>query len=130
VALTAKQQRFVEQYLIDLNATQAAIRAGYSPRTAAQIGAENLRKPDISAAVQAGRDEQQRHAELRADWVLLRLREEAERTGTGAGHSARVRALELLGKHLGMFTDRVSVETPVRLRITEVIVSTEEGDSR
>jgi phage terminase small subunit len=51
MALTAKQQRFVEEYLVDLNATQAAIRAGYSARTARQIGDENLSKPDIAAAI-------------------------------------------------------------------------------
>ena len=45
--MTKKQKRFVEEYLIDLNATQAAIRAGYSPDTAGSIGAENLKKPEI-----------------------------------------------------------------------------------
>ena len=49
--MTKKQKRFVEEYLIDLNATQAAIRAGYSPDTAKSIGSENLTKPDIRAAV-------------------------------------------------------------------------------
>ncbi len=49
--LTPKQLRFIDEYLIDLNATQAAIRAGYSPRTARQIGDENLSKPVIAAAV-------------------------------------------------------------------------------
>jgi hypothetical protein len=49
--LTAKQQRFVEEYCIDLNATQSAIRAGYSEKTAHQIGYENLRKPEIAEAV-------------------------------------------------------------------------------
>ncbi|MDY2987563.1 MAG: terminase small subunit, partial [Peptoniphilus sp.] len=47
LALNKKQKRFVEEYLIDLNATQAAIRAGYSPSTAYSIGNENLRKPEI-----------------------------------------------------------------------------------
>ncbi len=46
--MTKKQKRFVEEYLIDLNATQAAIRAGYSPTTAKEIGCENLTKPNIS----------------------------------------------------------------------------------
>lgn len=52
MALTDKQRRFVEEYLVDLNATQAAIRAGYSKKTAGQIGDENLRKPEIAKAVQ------------------------------------------------------------------------------
>lgn len=49
--LTPKQRRFVEEYAIDLNATQAAIRAGYSVKTARKIGSENLAKPDIKAAI-------------------------------------------------------------------------------
>lgn len=53
--LTPKQAKFVEQYLIDLNATQAAIRAGYSPKTARSVGAENLTKPAIQAALTAER---------------------------------------------------------------------------
>ncbi|CCQ72407.1 terminase small subunit [Magnetospira sp. QH-2] len=49
--LSPKQQRFVEEYLLDLNATQAAVRAGYSERTARQIGSENLSKPDIQQGI-------------------------------------------------------------------------------
>jgi phage terminase small subunit len=53
--LTAKQERFVEEYLVDLNATQAAIRAGYSKRTARSVGSENLTKPDIAEAIAEAR---------------------------------------------------------------------------
>ncbi len=53
IALTQKQQRFVDEYLVDLNATQAAVRAGYSEQTARRIGPENLSKPDIAEAVAA-----------------------------------------------------------------------------
>lgn len=49
--LTAKQERFIDEYLIDLNATQAAIRAGYSEKTAYAIGNENLKKPDIQNVI-------------------------------------------------------------------------------
>lgn len=56
MALTPKQQRFVEEYCTDFNATQAAIRAGYSERTAAEIGHENLKKPQIAEAVRARLD--------------------------------------------------------------------------
>ena len=51
MALTPKQRRFVDEYLIDLNATQAAIRAGYKKNTARQIGSENLSKPAIAKAI-------------------------------------------------------------------------------
>jgi phage terminase small subunit len=74
MALTPKQQRFVAEYLIDLNATQAALRAGYSERTAPQQGHENLRKPEIAAAVVAGKDKQLASADLTAVRVLEEYR--------------------------------------------------------
>jgi phage terminase small subunit len=71
--LNAKQATFVREYLIDLNATQAAIRAGYSPKTAGQIGDENLRKPEIAAAVQSAMAERAGRTEITADRVLREL---------------------------------------------------------
>jgi phage terminase small subunit len=71
--LTPKQERFVEEYLIDLNATQAAIRAGYSQRTARSIGEENLRKPEISEAIQAAKAERSERTHITQDRVLQEL---------------------------------------------------------
>ena len=71
--LTPKQQRFVEEYLIDLNATQAAIRAGYSEKTANEIGAENLAKPSIAKAIQEALQERRERVQIDADYVLKRL---------------------------------------------------------
>jgi len=68
--LTPKQKRFVEEYLIDLNATQAAIRAGYSKKTAEVIGHENLRKPKIAEAIQKAKEERSKRTEITADRVL------------------------------------------------------------
>jgi phage terminase small subunit len=68
--LTARQEQFVLEYLIDLNATQAAIRAGYSAKTARAIGAENLTKPDIVAAVAEAKAERARRTGISADRVL------------------------------------------------------------
>lgn len=73
MSLNARQLRFVEEYLIDLNATQAAIRAGYSKKTAAQIGEENLRKPEISAAVQKAQAERSQRTQITQDAVLQEL---------------------------------------------------------
>jgi len=73
MALTAKQRRFVEEYLVDLNATQAAIRAGYSKKTAGQIGDENLKKPQIAAAIHAAQADRAKRVEIDADYVLHRL---------------------------------------------------------
>jgi phage terminase small subunit len=71
--LTPKQAAFVREYLIDLNATQAAIRAGYSAKTAGSIGDENLRKPEIAAAVQRAMAERSKRTEISADQVLREL---------------------------------------------------------
>ena len=68
--LTPKQQRFVEEYLIDLNGTQAAIRAGYSPMTATQIASEYLTKPNIAAAVARGKAQRLSRVNTTADSVL------------------------------------------------------------
>lgn len=70
LALEPRQQRFVDEYLIDLNATQAAIRAGYSEKTAAVIGCENLIKPNIQAAIVAAQKARAGRTELTADRVV------------------------------------------------------------
>lgn len=71
--LGAKQARFVEEYLIDLNATQAAIRAGYSQKTAKETGYENLTKPHIAKAIQEAKDTRTERTQIDADYVLNRL---------------------------------------------------------
>lgn len=101
--MTPKQAAFVSEYLIDKNATQAAIRAGYSAKTAAAIGDENLRKPEIKAAVRAGLKELAKRTETEAEWVRRRLKQEANSFTKDSSHSARVRALEILAKMNGMF---------------------------
>lgn len=72
MALTPKQARFVEEYLVDLNATQAAIRAGYSPDTAYSTGHENLKKPEIEKAIQAAQQKRSERTQINQDWVLQR----------------------------------------------------------
>ena len=105
--LTPKQQRFVDEYLIDLNATQAAIRAGYSEKTAYSIGDENLKKPEIKKAIEQAQQERQKRTLVTQDDVIRGLLTEAEWQGEGSSHSARVSAWAHLGKHLNMFTDKV-----------------------
>ena len=106
--LTAKQDRFVAEYLIDLNATQAAIRAGYSEKTARFIGAENLTKPNIAAAVAAAQAKRSERTEIDADYVLGTIRDTVERCESSDNYNpqAVLRGLELLGRHLAMFTDK------------------------
>ena len=71
--LTAKQERFCEEYLIDLNATQAAIRAGYSVESAGSIGSENLTKPEIRARIDTAMAERSKRTGINADRVLREL---------------------------------------------------------
>ena len=112
--LNAKQVRFCEEYLIDLNATQAAIRSGYSEKTAKEIGCENLTKPNIASYIAELKAERSAETKIDAAWVLSRLQrvhdrcmqEEAvtDREGGATGeykfeHSGANRALELIGKH-------------------------------
>ena len=144
--MTKKQKLFCDEYLIDLNATQAAIRAGYSPETAKAIGCENLTKPDLRAYIDRAMAERSRRTGVNADRVVQELakiafvnapdvidpetatiREDALAEDTAAIQSVKVKtfgedglereikmadklkALELLGKHLGMFKDKVEV---------------------
>jgi len=104
---TAKQQRFIDEYLIDFNATQAAIRAGYSSDTAKQQGSRMLTNVDVRAAIDDAIRERSSRALVSQDAVLLGLLDEARHTGDGSSHSARVSAWAHIGKHLGMFIDRV-----------------------
>lgn len=106
MTLRAKQQRFVDEYLLDLNATQAAIRAGYSARTAKVQGARLLTNANVEAAVEAGRSRMRKKAQVTQDDVVSGLVEEAKYRGDGASHGARVTAWTQLGKMLGLFPDK------------------------
>lgn len=76
--LTPKQQRFVDEYMKDLNATQAAIRAGYSARTAEWQGPQLLGKPHVAKAVQDAKAQRSERTKIDADWVLRRLADQAD----------------------------------------------------
>jgi hypothetical protein len=104
--LTPKQRRFVDEYLLDLNATQAAIRAGYSARTANEQGARLLANASVAAAAQSAQLARSERLQLTQDDVLRGLHREATLTGEGSSHSARVAAWGLLAKHLGMLDRR------------------------
>ena len=105
--LTPKQQRFVEEYLIDLNATQAAIRAGYSEKTAQEIGSENLSKPMVAKAIAEAQEKLSNKTQVTVEMVVQGLLNEAKDLSEGSTQSARVSAWAHLGKHLGMFKDKI-----------------------
>lgn len=145
--ITDKQQRFCSEYLVDLNATQAAIRAGYSPKTAHSQGERLLRNAEVKQAIQAAQLARQQRTEITQDRIVAELAKvafgdprdlmewgpggvklkpstdltadqaaqvsEVSETITAAGGSLKlkkhdkVKALELLGRHVGMFVDKV-----------------------
>lgn len=147
--MTNKQKRFVEEYLIDLNATQAAIRAGYKVDNARQTATENLKKPYISEAIEKALAERSRRTGINQDRVVQELakiafvnitdivnnnceiRPDVDEADLAAIESVKVKtiptkngetgverevkissklkALELLGKHLGMWNDKLDV---------------------
>ena len=139
MALTAKQQRFCDEYLIDLNATQAAIRAGYSRRSARQIADKNMSKADIKAYIDARMAEKESQLIADQDEVLKYLtsvlRGESQSTeivveGVGEGCSEaraiekapsekdRLKAAELLGKRYGIYTEKVESNVDMDLNIS------------
>ena len=130
--LTAKQEAFCREYLIDLNATQAAIRAGYSTKTARNVACENLTKPYISEYVQELMNERSKKTEITAEYVLASIKSVADRcmqveevlvNGEASGgfkfdSSGANKSLELLGRHLKLFVDKVEVDSTVQ--VTEI----------
>jgi phage terminase small subunit len=118
--LTDKQARFVEEYLIDLNATQAAIRAGYSEKTAGAIGIENLAKPIIQQVLSLSMTARSERVKITADKVLddiELIKQDAmqDQGGQMINHPSALRACELQGRHLQMFVDKVEVEVVSKL---------------
>ena len=105
--LTPKQHRFCVEYLKDRNGKEAAIRAGYSVNAAAQQAYELLKLDKIRAVIDGEQQDSLDRVRVTKDWVNQRLREEAEDQDSPA--PARIRALELLGKELGMFVEKKEV---------------------
>jgi phage terminase small subunit len=164
--MTKKQQLFIQEYLIDLNATQAAIRAGYSPDSAQEIGSQNLSKLMVKNAIDKAIAERSRRTGINQERVILELAKiaflnptdvinmdeatikgESNRDDTAAIASVKVKripteegeiterevktydkikALELLGKHLGMFKDNLNINSTVTVKNPYADLSEEE----
>lgn len=136
--LTPRQQKFCDEYLISGNATDAAIKAGYSPKTAKNIGSENLAKPDLKAYIEA--QLAALHSEKIADATevleyltsVMRGKHTEEvpllcgdgvqtLTPKEVGAKERLKAAELIGKRFGLFTDRVGIDGAVPIVIHDDI---------
>ena len=98
---------FCKEYIIDLNATQAAIRAGYSEKTACAIGGENLRKPSIAEYLKGIMDERSASTGITADYVLNGIKELTDKLSLSEDPKSAYKGYELLGKHLALFSDKV-----------------------
>ena len=105
--LNPKQTQFCKEYLIDLNATQAAIRAGYSEKTARKIGSENLSKPDIATFIQSLMEQRSESTGITAEYVLTGIKELTDTLAVGEDQKSAYKGYELLGKHLGLFSDKI-----------------------
>lgn len=137
--LTEKQKIFCDEYIISLNATQAAIKAGYAEKTAYAIGAENLRKPKIQNYISERMKQKESSLIATQDEVLQYLtsvlRGESQTTdivlvGMGDGYQEvqevekkpsekdRLKAAELLGKRYGLYTDKISADVDMSLDIS------------
>lgn len=122
ITLTPKQEKFVLEYLVDLNSTQAAIRAGYSPNSAKQIGCENLTKHDIQVEIQRKRDEISKKTILTIEQLDEDIRFMAEaakqdplfndkglEVGTRVNYAGLGKALELHGKRIQAYQERIDL---------------------
>ena len=148
--MTRKQKRFIDEYMVDLNATQAAIRAGYSEKTAYSIGCELLRKPEIENEIKSRLDELQGEKIASAAEVVEYLSSvlRGESTGVelmnrfiGDGCSEpelveklpstkdKLKAAELLGKRYGLFKDKLDVDGTVKTEMSQLQSIMEQIDS-
>ncbi len=142
--LTEKQENFVREYLVDMNASAAALRAGYSKYTSNKCGSRLLAEPLVRAAVDKAISDQSKRTEVTADYVITSLKTVADRCMQGEpvmvydheekamvpsgewefDSSGANRALELLGKHLQIFTEKLEVNHSGKIEsITRTIVS-------
>ncbi|MCM3703807.1 terminase small subunit [Paenibacillus macerans] len=119
MALTAKQERFVQEYLKDLNATQAAIRAGYSENTAAETGYENLRKPQIAAEIEKRQEKIGEQNEITVEWLLAEMKDTYIKAKEVGELSAANKTLEMLGRYKGIFNDKLKVDAVVTKKLED-----------
>ena len=114
--LSVKRRKFAQEYIVDLNGLQAAIRAGYSKRSASVTATRLLADANVQAEIQRAMDIRAKRTSITADYVIKSISEVSDEARTAGEFSAALKGYELLGRHLKLFTDRVESkqETTVR----------------
>ena len=119
--LNAQQKKFCKEYMIDLNATQAAIRVGYSEKTAYSSGQRLLKHAEVGKYIQKLKTKQSERTQITADKVLMDIEDTRSRAKADSDYRAELKASELQGRHLAMFVDRQQVSGddggPVAIRV-------------
>lgn len=111
-SLSPKQLRFCEEYLTDMNGTQAAIRAQYKPNNAKQIAFQLMENPAVRIAIDALRSQRNQNSDITKDFVLKGIVRTVQAAQDDNNHNATLRGYELLAKHLGMFIDKTEISGP------------------
>jgi phage terminase small subunit len=130
VSYTVKRERFVAEFLVDLNAARAALRAGYARSGAKVTGCRLLKDPLIAGAIAKAQAEIQARTAITQDWVIGKLRDNAEKATKAEQFGAVNGALQLIGKHIGMFVDRHELSGPggpLQVTVTHRIVDPSAG---
>ena len=123
--LTDKQKMFCKEYMIDLNATQACIRAGYSKKTAKVIGSQNLSKLNIQEEITKLMKKREDKVELTAEKVLKDIERVREKAEDSDQYNVSLKASELQGKHLAMFTEKQKIEGELRVPQLNIVYTDE-----
>ena len=111
-SLTEQQKRFCEEFLVDLNATQAALRAGYSQKFPSRVAHQLMENAAVRIAIDALRAERSKGSDVTKDFVLRGIQKAIQKADDAGNLSALLRGYELLAKHLGMFVERTEISGP------------------
>ena len=111
-SLSDRQRKFCEEYLVDLVATQAVIRAGYQTKYPNRVAFQLMENPAIRITIDALRAERSKGTDVTKDFVLQKLQKILRKAEEDNNLSAAIRTLELLGRHLSLFVDRQEISDP------------------
>ena len=120
-ALRGKEERFCQEYVIDYNGTKAAIRAGYNPGDAANRAYRLMKKAEISARIRELEKDLAERLAMTQDYVVIQLRQQYDECKAIGDSKNALKALELMGKHLGMFEKTKPGEAQAGEKLEDVL---------